>query len=96
MATVVIQSGVEASAGPTFLIKVTDPTTSHSVHYLTLAVWEYDKDHAHTQAQQDGCDDIAAEFDTEAAAQAGSLTVEAGIRSGPPSSAVDANHTDAS
>lgn len=93
MAVVVIQQGVEASPGPTFLIKVTDPSTSHSVYYLTLAVWEYDSHHAHTPEQVDGCEAIEAEFDTAAAAPAGGATVQAVIRVGPPGGGDDANHT---
>jgi hypothetical protein len=89
--TVIRQVETQASNVPTFIIRVTD-SEGHDVHYLTLAVWEYDSAHAVGQAQIDGCQSLSDEFD--AASAMGGPTVAAAIRQGPPSNPDDGNHTD--
>jgi hypothetical protein len=50
-------TAIPASSTPQFIIKVGD------IYYVTLAVWEYDKDRAGiTQEQEDDCLALAADF----------------------------------
>ena len=93
MSNVTVIRPVESQASnvPTFIIRVTD-SQGHDVHYLTLAVWEYDSANAVGQAQEDGCQSMSDEFDATVAL--GGPTVAAVIRQGPPSNPDDGNHTE--
>jgi hypothetical protein len=50
---------VEGFSSPQFIVKL------GNVFYLTLAVWEFDKNHAGTPAEEAACDAIRALFEAK-------------------------------
>ena len=93
MATVsIVSESVAALDQPNFIIKVVKPGLTHPVYYVTMAVWEYDKNIAEPGDETRGCDSVADFFENRPPAgrldaferPAGVAAGSLGIGTGPP------------